>query len=205
MWRNVGIALWRSAVIGGYDSHDGKRVVGSNYLYPDSQCPALSLVPIPSRVNAQTREKTDHGADAAIWPGGRQRSIRPGRPVKLAEPVDRQSISGQGVGARSPPRPLPSGRRTLVGLESERARAGAQSASSDGTIQPLGKPMSVIAKAMGAALLHADRAAAERCGVLLGGAPELVRLEEVRPGVYRVRGLVCGRLEDRPPTARQPR
>ena len=39
--------------------------------------------------------------------------------------------------------------------------------------------------------LHADRAAAERCGVLLGGvllgdAPELVRLDEVRAAVYRV-------------------
>ncbi len=34
--------------------------------------------------------------------------------------------------------------------------------------------------------VHADRAAAERCGVLLGGAPELVRLDEVRPAVYRV-------------------
>ena len=31
-----------------------------------------------------------------------------------------------------------------------------------------------------------NRAAAERCGVLLGGAPELVRLDEVRPAVYRV-------------------
>ena len=34
--------------------------------------------------------------------------------------------------------------------------------------------------------VHADRAAAERRGVLLGGAPELVRLDEVRPAVYRV-------------------
>ena len=34
--------------------------------------------------------------------------------------------------------------------------------------------------------VHADRAAAERCGVLLGGAPELVRLDKVRPAVYRV-------------------
>ena len=33
--------------------------------------------------------------------------------------------------------------------------------------------------------VHADRAAAERCGVLLGRAPELVRLDEVRPAVYR--------------------
>ena len=34
--------------------------------------------------------------------------------------------------------------------------------------------------------MHTDRAAAERCGVLLGGgggAPELVRLDEVRPAV----------------------
>ena len=34
--------------------------------------------------------------------------------------------------------------------------------------------------------VHADRAEAERCGVLLGDAPELVRLDEVRPAVYRV-------------------
>ena len=34
--------------------------------------------------------------------------------------------------------------------------------------------------------VHADRAAAERCGVLLGGAPDLVRLDEVRPAVYCV-------------------
>jgi len=34
--------------------------------------------------------------------------------------------------------------------------------------------------------LYADRADAERCGVLLGGTPELVRLEEVRPAVFRV-------------------
>lgn len=34
--------------------------------------------------------------------------------------------------------------------------------------------------------VHADRAEAERCGVLLGDAPELVRLDQVRPAVYRV-------------------
>ena len=34
--------------------------------------------------------------------------------------------------------------------------------------------------------LYADRAAAERCGVRLGGAPELIRLDEIRPAVYRV-------------------
>jgi hypothetical protein len=34
--------------------------------------------------------------------------------------------------------------------------------------------------------LSADRGDAERCGVLLGGTPELVRLDEVRPAVYRV-------------------
>ena len=34
--------------------------------------------------------------------------------------------------------------------------------------------------------LHAERGDAERCGVLLGGTPELVRLDEVRPAVYRV-------------------
>ena len=35
---------------------------------------------------------------------------------------------------------------------------------------------------------HADRAEAERCGVLLGGRARagLVRLDEVRPAVYRV-------------------
>ena len=34
--------------------------------------------------------------------------------------------------------------------------------------------------------LSADRGDAERCGVLLGGTPELVRLDEIRPAVYRV-------------------
>ena len=33
--------------------------------------------------------------------------------------------------------------------------------------------------------VHADRAAAERCGVLLRRAPEPFRLDEVRPAVYR--------------------
>ena len=33
--------------------------------------------------------------------------------------------------------------------------------------------------------LHEDRAAAERCGVLLGGEPDIVGLEECRPRVYR--------------------
>ena len=35
-------------------------------------------------------------------------------------------------------------------------------------------------------VVHADRPAAEQCGVLLEDAPELVRLDEVRPAVYRV-------------------
>ena len=34
--------------------------------------------------------------------------------------------------------------------------------------------------------LHPDRAAAERCGALMGGAPDLVRLENHTPRVYRV-------------------
>ena len=34
--------------------------------------------------------------------------------------------------------------------------------------------------------VHADRSEAERCGVLLGDAPELVRLDQIRPAVYRV-------------------
>ena len=50
--------------------------------------------------------------------------------------------------------------------------------------------------------VHAGRAAAERCGVLLGGAPELVRLDEVRPAVYRVAwslsSAASGRLRRRP-------
>ena len=40
-------------------------------------------------------------------------------------------------------------------------------------------------------------------GVLLGGAPELVRLDEVRPAVYRVAwslsSAASGRLRRRPP------
>ena len=51
--------------------------------------------------------------------------------------------------------------------------------------------------------VHADRAGAERCGVLLGGAPELVRLHEVRPAVYRVAwslsSAASGRLLRRAP------
>ena len=34
--------------------------------------------------------------------------------------------------------------------------------------------------------LHPDRAAAERCGALMGGAPDLVRLENHTARVYRV-------------------
>ena len=54
--------------------------------------------------------------------------------------------------------------------------------------------------------LHADRGEAEPCGLRLGGTPELVRLDEIRPAVYRV---VCslshtasGRL--RPAEAAEP-
>ena len=56
--------------------------------------------------------------------------------------------------------------------------------------------------------VHADRAAAEQCGVLLGDAPELVRLDEVRPAVYRVAwslsSAASGRLRRRPPGLGQP-
>ena len=56
--------------------------------------------------------------------------------------------------------------------------------------------------------VHADRAATEQCGVLLGGAPELVRLDEVRPTVYRVAWSLSsassGRLRRRPRVSRQP-
>ena len=34
--------------------------------------------------------------------------------------------------------------------------------------------------------VHADRAAAERCGAALGGTPDLVRLERISRYVYRV-------------------
>ncbi len=34
--------------------------------------------------------------------------------------------------------------------------------------------------------LHADRESAERCGALLGGVPDLVRLENHTERVYRV-------------------
>ena len=34
--------------------------------------------------------------------------------------------------------------------------------------------------------LHGDRGGAERCGVALGGTPELVQLEEIRPADYEV-------------------
>ena len=45
--------------------------------------------------------------------------------------------------------------------------------------------------------VHADRAEAEPCGVLLGNAPELVRLDEVRPAVSR-RGVVAVQRRQRP-------
>ena len=45
-----------------------------------------------------------------------------------------------------------------------------------------------------------NRAAAEQCGVLLGGAPELVRLDEVRPAVLP-RGVVAGERRERTATA----
>ena len=51
--------------------------------------------------------------------------------------------------------------------------------------------------------VHADRAAAEQCGVLLGGAPELVRLDEVRPAVYRVAWSLSSNRE-RPATSPAP-
>ena len=51
--------------------------------------------------------------------------------------------------------------------------------------------------------VHADRAAAERCGVLLGGAPELVRLDEVRTrGLPR--GVVAAERRERPATLPPP-
>ena len=50
--------------------------------------------------------------------------------------------------------------------------------------------------------LHAGRDAAERCGLALGGVPELVGLAEVRPAVYRVAwslsAAASGRLVTRP-------
>ena len=54
--------------------------------------------------------------------------------------------------------------------------------------------------------VHADRAAAKPCGVLLGGTPELVRLDEVRRAVYCVAwslsSATSGRLCRRPPGRR---
>ena len=53
-----------------------------------------------------------------------------------------------------------------------------------------------------------NRPAAEQCGVLLEDAPELVRLDEVRPAVYRVAwslsSAASGRLRRRPPGLGQP-
>ena len=56
--------------------------------------------------------------------------------------------------------------------------------------------------------LHADRADAERCGALLGGVPDLVRLENQSERVYSVlwslsdaSGGELRRAVPRPPTA----
>ena len=51
--------------------------------------------------------------------------------------------------------------------------------------------------------VHADRAAAERCGVLLGGAPELVRLDKV-PARGLPRGVVAVERNERPATSPPP-
>ena len=50
--------------------------------------------------------------------------------------------------------------------------------------------------------VHADRGEAERCGVLLRGAPELVRLDEVRSGLPR--GVVAVERRERPATSTLP-
>ena len=51
--------------------------------------------------------------------------------------------------------------------------------------------------------VHPDRAAAERGGVLLGGAPELVRLDEVRPAGLP-RGVVSVERRERPVASSPP-
>ena len=57
-------------------------------------------------------------------------------------------------------------------------------------------------------VMHPDRAGAERCGALVGGTPDLVRLDEVRPAVYRgawsLSNAASGRLR-RPPQEAGPR
>ena len=56
--------------------------------------------------------------------------------------------------------------------------------------------------------LHTDRGEAERCGALLRGAPDLVRLDELRPRVFVVvwslSAAAGGRLR-RPASAAEPR
>ena len=53
--------------------------------------------------------------------------------------------------------------------------------------------------------LHANRDAAERCGAVLGGAPDLVRLEQHSPRVFRVLWSLSdasgGELRPRPAAA----
>lgn len=50
--------------------------------------------------------------------------------------------------------------------------------------------------------LHTDRSSAEACGALLGGTPDLVSLDEIRPRVFEVTWSLStaadGRLRRRP-------
>ena len=87
--------------------------------------------------------------------------------------------------------------RAVEGLE-----AGPMTAASWGCCAARRRPGELLTRG-DVCHVHADRGEAERCGVLLGGAPELLRLDEVRPAVYRVAwslsSAASGRLRRRSP------
>ena len=93
--------------------------------------------------------------------------------------------------------PVPGIVRAVEGLE-----AGPMTAASWGCCAARRRPGELLTRG-DVCHMHADRGEAERCGVLLGGAPELVRLDEVRPAVYRVAwslsSAASGRLRRRSP------
>ena len=93
--------------------------------------------------------------------------------------------------------PMPGIVRAVEGLE-----AGPMTAASWGCCAARRRPGELLTRG-DVCHVHADRGEAERCGVLLGGAPELLRLDEVRPAVYRVAwslsSAASGRLRRRSP------
>ena len=79
-------------------------------------------------------------------------------------------------------RPAPPSTLVSWQVHTRRLEAGPMTAATRGCCPAPRRPGELLTRG-DVCHVHADRAAAERCGVLLGGAPELVRLDEVQPAV----------------------